>query len=93
MIGLLTYGLCGLLLLLQLPLQGGHLHLEVTCFYAAKKKSLQRFPWAWPVAFMPSVPCRVVTPIAMWRGHLGLWVSTGAAPGSLDPQAILFPIG
>lgn len=54
MTGLLTHGLRGLLLLLQLPLQGGHLHLEVTCFCAAKRKSLQRFPWAWMVAFLPS---------------------------------------
>lgn len=63
--GLLTHGLRGLLLLLQLPLQGGYLPLEVTCFYAAKRESLQSFPWAWLVAFMPSVPYSVIADIAM----------------------------
>lgn len=87
--GLLTHGLCGLLLLLQLPLQSGHLPLEVTCFYAAKRESLQRFPGAWLVAFMPSVPYGVVAAIAMWRA-VGLRVRSGEVPGSLGPHLLCF---
>ena len=41
MMELLTHGLHGLLLLLQLPLQGGHLHLEVTCFYGKRERSVR----------------------------------------------------
>lgn len=40
MAGLLTHSLCRLLLLLQLLLQGGHLHLEVTCFYGSRERGL-----------------------------------------------------
>lgn len=44
MAGLLTHGPRGLPLLLQLPLQGGHLCLEVTCFYGSRERGPSEAP-------------------------------------------------
>ena len=62
--GLLTHGLCGLALLLQLPLQAGDLRLEVTCFCGSRERqALQRLPGPGG-RFMPSAARTMI-------GHLG----------------------
>lgn len=72
----LTHSLHGLLLLLQLPLQGGHFHLEVTCFYGSRDRvgegGLSEALLGLASAFTPSIPCKVVAAIAVWKGSLDL---------------------
>lgn len=71
--GLLTHGLRGLLLLLQLPLEGGHLGLQVTCFYDSRERGPSKSLLGLASGIMPSVPYRVVAAVTVWRGCLGLW--------------------
>lgn len=92
MAGLLTHGPCGLLLLLQLPLQAGHLRLEVTCFYGSQERGPQRLCWAWRAASMPCTLQSGGSPGYVEGSRAGGRTSR-KVPGGLGPGPPCFPTG